>query len=232
MMLTIIKKFPRKYLPRIRKKDVYIWSIIAAIFFFVYQILCLRLLYDEATSKSRIHPKDLNKVNEVSQFISNDKQQARVNNRLSNKLPPISSKVFVTPKVSKQVDLQSKITSKNSHSISIIKNEVLSGQSVFKCKTSGILIHIDRVNDDYCDCPEDGSDEPQTNACENSTFKCKKHSRGFPESVPSGFVNDGVCDCCDGSDEWQNHVQHVTLPPSRQKKLSRHQTPCKNLCNQ
>jgi hypothetical protein len=23
-----------------------------------------------------------------------------------------------------------------------------------------------------------------------------------PEYVPSSYVNDGICDCCDGSDEW------------------------------
>ena len=22
--------------------------------------------------------------------------------------------------------------------------------------------------------------------------------------VPSSHVNDGICDCCDGSDEWRN----------------------------
>jgi len=28
---------------------------------------------------------------------------------------------------------------------------------------------------------------------------------GFrPRNIPSSRVNDGICDCCDGSDEWKN----------------------------
>lgn len=32
---------------------------------------------------------------------------------------------------------------------------------------AGIEIAWDRVNDDFCDCPGDGSDEPGTSACSN-----------------------------------------------------------------
>ncbi|KAJ6636235.1 Glucosidase 2 subunit beta, partial [Pseudolycoriella hygida] len=35
--------------------------------------------------------------------------------------------------------------------------------AMFKCMMSKELIPIEKVNDDYCDCPEDGSDEPETN---------------------------------------------------------------------
>ncbi|XP_052860544.1 uncharacterized protein LOC128267691 isoform X1 [Anopheles cruzii] len=77
----------------------------------------------------------------------------------------------------------------------------------FRCLKSGREIVWERVNDDYCDCTEDGSDEPGTNACERGKFYCrfqKRHStgRGTDVSIPSSWVNDGVCDCCDGSDEW------------------------------
>ena len=46
------------------------------------------------------------------------------------------------------------------------------GQNRFRCLKSGSLIPFDWVNDDFCDCPEDGSDEPATNACRKGTFHC------------------------------------------------------------
>ena len=70
-----------------------------------------------------------------------------------------------------------------------------------------------KVNDDYCDCPSDGSDEPSTGACPASSFFCPtpggRHSRTAlnPEDrrpLPSNRINDGICDCCDGSDEWRS----------------------------
>jgi protein kinase C substrate 80K-H len=65
-----------------------------------------------------------------------------------------------------------------------------------------IVISFDKVNDDYCDCP-DGSDEPGTSACANGRFYCE--NVGFePHYIRSFKVNDGVCDydvCCDGTDE-------------------------------
>ena len=50
-------------------------------------------------------------------------------------------------------------------------------------------------------CLQDGSDEPGTAACSNAQFYCA--NRGFkPQLLPSSRVNDGICDCCDGADEW------------------------------
>lgn len=67
---------------------------------------------------------------------------------------------------------------------------------------SSIIIPLDRINDNYCDCP-DGSDEPGTSACSNSKFFCE--NIGFTSHyLPSFKVDDGICDydlCCDGSDE-------------------------------
>ena len=45
-------------------------------------------------------------------------------------------------------------------------------QNRFRCLKSGSLIPFEWVNDDFCDCPEDGSDEPSTNACRKGTFFC------------------------------------------------------------
>lgn len=68
-----------------------------------------------------------------------------------------------------------------------------------------IRIPFDRVNDDYCDCP-DGSDEPGTGACAGvGNMKHYCENKGHIASyIPVRYVNDGVCDykvCCDGSDE-------------------------------
>jgi len=82
---------------------------------------------------------------------------------------------------------------------------------LFECLQSKELILETLFNDDYCDC-EDGSDEPSTSACStlpHSRFFCKnsciqvthRQLPGGHFSIPSHRVNDGICDCCDGSDE-------------------------------
>lgn len=82
------------------------------------------------------------------------------------------------------------------------------------------VIPSDWMNDGYCDCPFDGLDEPNTNACSGSTiggwagvnkqkddtnhqlegltFQCTDQPKKF---IPVSNLNDGICDCCDGSDE-------------------------------
>jgi len=53
------------------------------------------------------------------------------------------------------------------------------------------VIPFNQVNDDYCDC-RDGSDEPGTSACMNSSFACE--NLGYVvQSIPSSRVNDGIC---------------------------------------
>lgn len=70
----------------------------------------------------------------------------------------------------------------------------------FLCEREGKTVRIEAVNDDFCDCPLYGEDEPGTSACAMGSFYCE--NKGFmPKNLPSSNVDDGLCDCCDGSDE-------------------------------
>lgn len=74
------------------------------------------------------------------------------------------------------------------------------------------------INDGYCDCPYDGKDESNTNACSGSSNwpgVAASVAAGLPETgandfscpqqknlvLPASRVHDGICDCCDGTDE-------------------------------
>lgn len=76
------------------------------------------------------------------------------------------------------------------------------------------MVSQEQINDGYCDCPLDGADEPNTNACSGSTMgaftgipavslESKKYQ--CPQQrklqIPYSRFHDGICDCCDGSDE-------------------------------
>jgi hypothetical protein len=50
----------------------------------------------------------------------------------------------------------------------------------FTCFISKVRIGWEYVNDDYCDCPGDGSDEPSTSACMNGKFYCTKSTQAYP----------------------------------------------------
>jgi len=69
---------------------------------------------------------------------------------------------------------------------------------VFRCD-NGKQIPRAFVGDDFCDC---GSDEADTGACPDTLYTCSNLPHKSKQ-VFSSRVNDGLCDCCDGSDEWQ-----------------------------
>ena len=53
--------------------------------------------------------------------------------------------------------------------------------------------------------------------------------------IHSSRVNDGICDCCEGSDEWLNVTSHLAYYSVQQVDLIRKKsnaliTPCKNRC--
>ena len=79
--------------------------------------------------------------------------------------------------------------------------------ATFAC--AGAAIPLSWVDDDFCDCA-DGSDETATAACASISppprFACARWIDGVgglstARSIPASRVGDGVCDCCDGSDE-------------------------------
>lgn len=62
-----------------------------------------------------------------------------------------------------------------------------------------------QVNDNYCDCVGSGTDETSTSACsayniKRKVFQCPKNGA----MIYASRIDDGVCDCCDGSDELHN----------------------------
>lgn len=97
---------------------------------------------------------------------------------------------------------------------------------MFHCIDGSDKVPMMAVNDEYCDCPSDGSDEPGTDACPNARFYCE-HSNKF---LPSGKVNDGICDCCDGSDEWKIGLGSVKVKGFPLSDAIQH-APCVDTCS-
>lgn len=81
------------------------------------------------------------------------------------------------------------------------------GKARWKCLDGSAELPWSAVNDDYCDCA-DGSDEPGTSACPNSTFYCVNEGH-IPARIRASRVNDGICDpeCCDGTDETDGKIK-------------------------
>eukprot|EP01097_Dermamoeba_algensis_P009571 TRINITY_DN6781_c0_g1_i1.p1 TRINITY_DN6781_c0_g1~~TRINITY_DN6781_c0_g1_i1.p1 ORF type:complete len:232 (-),score=51.63 TRINITY_DN6781_c0_g1_i1:72-767(-) len=67
----------------------------------------------------------------------------------------------------------------------------------YKCKGGERSLPRHQLNDDFCDCPLHGDDEPGTSACSEGKFFCPRDEK----FISSSLVDDHFCDCCDGSDE-------------------------------
>jgi len=74
--------------------------------------------------------------------------------------------------------------------------------NTFTCFDGKKVVGIEKINDNFVDC-DDGSDEPGTDSFPNGTFYCN-NSGYISSEIPKWSVGDGICDCCDGSDEWYN----------------------------
>ena len=75
--------------------------------------------------------------------------------------------------------------------------------AAFTCDGGSKTLPDAFMNDGYCDCPEDGADEPATSACSlarrDESFTCGKSADGLPHRLFPSRVGDRICDCCDGT---------------------------------
>ncbi|GKY93357.1 hypothetical protein MPSEU_000303300 [Mayamaea pseudoterrestris] len=98
-------------------------------------------------------------------------------------------------------------------------------QAILQCpigfgSTEMQSISDDRINDDFCDCPTNGADEPSTNACAGIDYWPGRNAAATDDqtapsllytcpqqphlSISVSKLYDGICDCCDGADEYPN----------------------------
>ncbi|CAJ1965675.1 unnamed protein product [Cylindrotheca closterium] len=120
----------------------------------------------------------------------------------------------------------------------------VSSASELKCATGldgkEAVIPESWINDGYCDCPFDGKDEPNTEACSGSTswpglktdgvvvdaasspaspgFQCSKQTKVI---LPLSRINDGICDCCDGEDEAEGLCPDICEELFREEREAR-----------
>jgi hypothetical protein len=83
--------------------------------------------------------------------------------------------------------------------IDLILEKEQVGLERFWCKDGSASFPLHYVNDDYCDCESDGSDEWLTSACSHVAnppmFACSN------KNISLSKVGDLICDCDDCSDE-------------------------------
>jgi protein kinase C substrate 80K-H len=88
----------------------------------------------------------------------------------------------------------------------------------FVCDNGKTVLKPGQINDEYCDC-KDGKDEPGTSACSHGTFYCR--NKGYKIiSIPSSRVDDGICDCCDASDELPGMCPNTCSKVASEKRAS------------
>lgn len=214
-----------------RRQTVIVSLLLATVLFIVYQLTFVAELSGSlnAQEEQRFHHKrDHPEKDEESRLSARDKARVHPKDiQHSQKQDVLKPRQPVAEDVLKKPDTADSHGQKNTKDV----NQASTGKKlIFKCETSGKIFSQDKLNDDYCDCPEDGSDEPRTNACVNGRFSCLKSVKGFPELIPSAWVNDGACDCCDGSDEWKIRKIDTILSLELQKKVGRYMSPCPHRC--
>ncbi|XP_041778275.1 uncharacterized protein LOC121596939 [Anopheles merus] len=194
--------------------------VVMGISFFIYQLVYISQLLT-LESNHVVHETNLLKLNPITSINldgrhevdniqgqfgkltqeQNYKSRKKTNSSNQNISEEIS---FVYPK---EIGNAERDIFRGIRVVDLHRYSVNKGVKNFRCFTSLREIPWEWVNDDYCDCPDDGSDEPSTSACSRGRFYCKfqrRHNtgRGKDMFISSGRVNDGICDCCDGSDEW------------------------------
>lgn len=90
----------------------------------------------------------------------------------------------------------------NESMITKYRNAIDQGDKFFRCFDGSKIIPMSQFNDNYRDC-EDGSDEPNTAEGPEMKFICQNAGH-LPIEISRWSVGDGICDCCDGSDELFN----------------------------
>lgn len=97
-------------------------------------------------------------------------------------------------------------------------------KNLFRCFDGSSTINLSQFNNNIPDC-KDGSDEPGSSYESGTKFYCQNDG-WISESLDKWKVDDGVCDCCDCSDESQaissqfgNQCSYLS---ARKKKLIAH----------